>query len=622
MRADGTAANKAAAMGPTTDASKCMSIATHNGETFSAGDTIYLSGKGGTYTAKLWPLSSGSSGNVITYAAAPGESPIIDMTGQADHCITCYGRSYITISNLRVTGADNTKYGIFTGGNSHHLIIDSCTVDTNYRGIGFSAAGNNDVYDITISNCIIYDNDQYGIWWATGDNDPGEDGKAYNITILNNSIYNNSLYGIKGNTNNLAGGSAHYASALTIQNNLIYGNDRYGIEIADVDNDQGASTISNNTIYNNGDNPGGNNANGLWLGNCSYIIVENNILYNNNTGNADGVGILLDTRGAGYETNNCTVRYNLCYSHDSRNDQTPWGAGTGFNSSAIGLCCGAHDNEVYYNICHSNAVGITLGCLAGATTKNNKIYNNSLVNNRLGIQIDLQDAGATGNDIQNNIIAHNTMGAKTNYGMYIDVTTAVASGDITIDYNAWYDNDTDFSDNSGEGWSQGANKVEADPVFYNINNNNYKLMLPSPCRNTGNNALWSGTASITDYAGNAITDGSGNIIAGTVDIGAHEFPSFNAQVNPYYSLEAPIVASVKVTDESVIIQKIVWSGITTAGHLLSLIDKGGNTLYKCSADAPGASGILKYSNEFPLGLTVRGIYCDDLDSGEVFIYLK
>ena len=47
MRADGTAANKAAATGPASDKTKCMSITTHNKQTFSPGDRIYLSSQGG-----------------------------------------------------------------------------------------------------------------------------------------------------------------------------------------------------------------------------------------------------------------------------------------------------------------------------------------------------------------------------------------------------------------------------------------------------------------------------------------------------------------------------------------------------------------------------------------------
>ena len=68
MRADGSAANKAAATGPTSDAAACMNVTVHNGETFSAGDVIVVSDAGGDFTdAILTPPSSGSVGNVITY---------------------------------------------------------------------------------------------------------------------------------------------------------------------------------------------------------------------------------------------------------------------------------------------------------------------------------------------------------------------------------------------------------------------------------------------------------------------------------------------------------------------------------------------------------------------------
>jgi len=77
MRADGTAANKAAAIGPGVTKANCMSIATHNGEAFSAGDIIILCDDGDVYRDQIDVPSSGSDGNVITYQAASGDSPII-----------------------------------------------------------------------------------------------------------------------------------------------------------------------------------------------------------------------------------------------------------------------------------------------------------------------------------------------------------------------------------------------------------------------------------------------------------------------------------------------------------------------------------------------------------------
>jgi len=77
MRSDGTAANKAAASGPCGTQANCMSIATHDADTYSAGDTIILCDDGGTYRDQMDIPSSGSDGSPITYEAASGDTPII-----------------------------------------------------------------------------------------------------------------------------------------------------------------------------------------------------------------------------------------------------------------------------------------------------------------------------------------------------------------------------------------------------------------------------------------------------------------------------------------------------------------------------------------------------------------
>ncbi|MBU4259808.1 MAG: right-handed parallel beta-helix repeat-containing protein [Proteobacteria bacterium] len=84
MRADGTAANKSVATGPSTDPTKCMNITVHNAAIFFDGDVIYLSDKGGIYyidtlSTYFTPPSSGTS-QYITYMNAPNESPILDGT--------------------------------------------------------------------------------------------------------------------------------------------------------------------------------------------------------------------------------------------------------------------------------------------------------------------------------------------------------------------------------------------------------------------------------------------------------------------------------------------------------------------------------------------------------------
>ena len=77
----------------------------------------------------------------------------------------------------------------------------------------------------------------------------------------------------------------------------------------------------------------------------------------------------------------------------------------------------------------------------------------------------------------------------------------------------------------------------------------------------------------------------------------------------------------KITDSSVMVQAILWTGATTDGHLVSICDKAGRLLWKgkmatskLGEDIPG---------DFPLGLySSNGIYINDMDSGELFIYIK
>jgi hypothetical protein len=79
MRADGKAANKTASTGPPSDPTKCMSVATHNIQKFSPGDTLYLSSQGGNYTIKLNVPSNGSKDNYITYTNVNGETPVFKL---------------------------------------------------------------------------------------------------------------------------------------------------------------------------------------------------------------------------------------------------------------------------------------------------------------------------------------------------------------------------------------------------------------------------------------------------------------------------------------------------------------------------------------------------------------
>src|SRR2546421_775917 len=85
-----------------------------------AGQTVLVSS--GTYTQNVTPTNSGTSGNPITFQAAPGATATV--TG-ATHGFTISSRSWITINGFTVTGT--TSSGIYLW-NSSNITVSGNTV--------------------------------------------------------------------------------------------------------------------------------------------------------------------------------------------------------------------------------------------------------------------------------------------------------------------------------------------------------------------------------------------------------------------------------------------------------------------------------------------------------------
>lgn len=69
------------------------------------------------------------------------------------------------------------------------------------------------------------------------------------------------------------------------------------------------------------------------------------------------------------------------------------------------------------------------------------------------------------------------------------------------------------------------------------------------------------------------------------------------------------------------VQKVVWYGATSAAQKVHITDTDGNTLFKFTADAPGTSGEMMYTYEFPVHPhPCFGLKVSDMDAGEVYIY--
>lgn len=97
-------------------------------------------------------------------------------------------------------------------------------------------------------------------------------------------------------------------------------------------------------------------------------------------------------------------------------------------------------------------------------------------------------------------------------------------------------------------------------------------------------------------------------------------PVVDEGANPIV-ITGPITSTEIVTKENISIQKVLWSGATTAGHKMNLTDLTGRLILPMVADAPGSSGILMYTFDMPVNPhPCKGLVCDDLDSGQILVY--
>jgi hypothetical protein len=309
--------------------------------TIVAGDTVYI--KAGTYSERVIPKNSGTTGSYITYKNYGSDVVYINagsnieniygnrknylqfiglrLTGTTTYGINISGSSYIILKNLYL--ANSKSCGILGYGTASYVTIDGCEVtktNTKATDEGISLAYIN---NFEIKNCMVHDitaSGRVGIDVKHGcSNGSIHDNEVYNVssagiyldahgqTISNVSIYNNKIH---DNDNNWGiqifdevGSSS--VTGLSIYNNLIY-NNRGGIGILFNASDTYNFKIINNTLYNTDD---GTIVNIYIAPSYSYLkscVVRNNIIYSLNR---DRYGI----KYTDYSKGGVTIDHNLFY---------------------------------------------------------------------------------------------------------------------------------------------------------------------------------------------------------------------------------------------------------------------------------------------------------------------
>ena len=116
------------------------------------GDTLYV--REGIYNEHLIPTVSGNTGNVITIAALPGETPVIDGTsifkdGWWYGLIHLNNLEYVTIEGFKVMNARGQS---IQANKCAHIVIKGKTTDTSVSS-GIMAWKDSDV--TIIDNTVI-----------------------------------------------------------------------------------------------------------------------------------------------------------------------------------------------------------------------------------------------------------------------------------------------------------------------------------------------------------------------------------------------------------------------------------------------------------------------------------
>ncbi len=201
------------------------------------GDIVYI--RNGTYTrntaithrAALECTVNGTSGAPITFAAFPGEHPVISGNAQNTYTIRIgnpvgsVGCNYIVLDGLEVTMAmNNGVYGI----NSTGIVIKNCTIHRNnqqYETFGNISSTSAGIHLVECHEAIIEDNRVYNngtgiIFWEINTSNENPTG-ARDCIIRRNFVYGNANSNAYGNSSGIA---YRFGDHCTIEDCVVYDN--------------------------------------------------------------------------------------------------------------------------------------------------------------------------------------------------------------------------------------------------------------------------------------------------------------------------------------------------------------------------------------------------------------
>ena len=531
MRPLGTAINLAACLDGDPDvASECMSIANHNSwaSGMSDGDDVYLADtNGGVYRNKIVLTNSGSDGNIITYHAYAGHTPVIKgsdvISGWTVYSGNVWQATLTTECDLLflddvwagaaeddlVSVTADKEWVWVTGVLYQYSTSDP---DTRYTSPG-TEASQRGCLQATGKSYITVD----GIEFRHGD------GVNYDGGVRTD----NCSYLVFQNCEahwNAGQGISIKGDYCTIDNCTASYNGSHNISAGGTWNDPSTyMTLSNNTVHHGWTRLFSGSA--PWDGyGVKFLFVNNGKMFGNTVYSNAMQGVDIDgSHDDQVGCNDCEVYENLIYDN-------------GFQGVLVEIF--SDRNKIYHNLIYDNGVDFGADNLGGYEVgithicEDTEIYNNLIYQTKAKataaseklIGINEYDAayGCPGTLIYGNTMVGN--GYATN-GVYVDGYTSpedmkvinniifgtsdqpilVSGASFTglyIDYNCldrdphstavitidWVGYTIGTIEASGYG---GPNNINEDPLFTDEGGDDYTLASNSPCKNVGDGTLGS-----------------------------------------------------------------------------------------------------------------------------------
>jgi len=364
------------------------------------------------------------------------------------------GLSYITVRNLRVSGANGAPYslgsdiwGVVAGRKGpapRGLRIERSEV-VNSASDGIHLEG---VQESTIDSNLIMNNENVGIEIYRS----LEEFLVSNVTISNNEVHHNHFIGI-----NIAGCPAQESchtirndKQLTVTKVRIIGNKSYANGAGIYLHQTTDSLVSGNISHDNTDTTRRGEGYGVGLSGSSDNIVERNECYG---ATHAGIELSIDISKPAVGSSNNILRYNMVHDNGSNGLMTDYVPSRG--------------NRFVYNLVFNHPNG---SCFF-ANHKGHLFANNTCVNNRNGVYLYVSKTTTETGEItvKNNIII--------NSARYHVVVEAGVQGPLTFDNNDYYPDDGrkfNWKDSVSnfEGWQAksggDAKSLVADPKLHSL----------------------------------------------------------------------------------------------------------------------------------------------------------